>query len=69
MLVLQRKKDETVVIDGETVIQVLEIRGSYVRLGIIAPRKVKVLRGELCQKSADTAPQPSEQVETVPTVE
>jgi carbon storage regulator len=48
MLVLTRKEGEKVVIDGEIVITVLEAgRGGQVRLGIDAPRRHRVLRGEL----------------------
>ena len=38
MLVLSRKRNESIVIDGSIVITVIEIRGDKVRLGIEAPR-------------------------------
>lgn len=47
MLVLSRKKNEQIVIDGQIEVEVLQIKGNTVRLGIKAPRDVKVLRGEL----------------------
>lgn len=47
MLVLSRKKNETIVIDGNIQIEVLKIKGNTVRLGIKAPAEIKVLRGEL----------------------
>jgi carbon storage regulator len=47
MLVLTRKNGEKIVIDGDIEITVLEIRGSQVRLGIVAPKDVSVLREEL----------------------
>ncbi len=47
MLVLSRRKEETIVIDGNIEIEVLTVKGNTVRLGIKAPRSVKVLRGEL----------------------
>lgn len=47
MLVLSRKKDQQVIIDGGIKIEVLKVKGNTVRLGISAPRHVKVLRGEL----------------------
>ncbi len=47
MLVLSRKQNEQVLIDGQITIQVLQIKGNTVRLGISAPRDVKVMRGEL----------------------
>jgi carbon storage regulator len=48
MLVLSRKLDEAIVIDGNIRIKVLDIRGRHVRLGIEAPGQVPVFREELC---------------------
>lgn len=47
MLVLSRKKNESIVIDGQIVITVIEIRGDKVRLGIEAPREVPIHREEV----------------------
>ncbi len=47
MLVLSRKKNESIVIDGRISITVVEIRGDKVRLGIEAPREVPVHRSEV----------------------
>lgn len=47
MLVLSRKKNETIVINGDIVLTVVEIRGDKVRLGISAPKEVPVNRGEV----------------------
>jgi carbon storage regulator len=47
MLVLSRHENEAVVIDGEIVVTILEIRGNQIRLGIEAPKNVSVWRGEL----------------------
>lgn len=47
MLVLSRKTNQTIVIDGKIEIEVLRIKGNTVRLGIKAPSTIKVLRGEL----------------------
>ena len=47
MLVLSRKKNESIVINNDIVIQVVEIRGDKVRLGIVAPRNVPVHRSEV----------------------
>ena len=47
MLVLSRKKNESVVIDDRIVLTVGEIRGDKVRLGIEAPREVPVHRKEI----------------------
>ena len=47
MLVLSRKRNETIVIGPNVEIHVLKISGNSVRLGISAPKDVKVIRGEL----------------------
>ena len=47
MLILSRRKDEKIVIDGGIVITIVDVRGSIVRIGIEAPKEIKVLRGEL----------------------
>lgn len=47
MLVLSRKLNEEIVIDGRIRIQVVQVKGKTVRLGISAPDDVKILRGEL----------------------
>ena len=47
MLVLSRRKDEQIVIDGRISVRVIEIRGKTVRLGIEAPREVPVHREEI----------------------
>ena len=47
MLVLSRKKNESIVINNDIVITVVEIRGDKVRLGIEAPKDVPVHRQEV----------------------
>jgi carbon storage regulator len=47
MLVLSRKKNESIVIDERIVITVVEVRGDKVRLGIEAPRDVPIHRSEV----------------------
>ncbi len=47
MLVLSRKSNESIIIDGCIKITVVEICGNRIRLGIEAPREVGVMREEL----------------------
>ena len=47
MLVLSRKKNESLVIGDCVVVTVVEIRGDKVRLGIDAPREVPIHRREV----------------------
>ena len=47
MLVLSRKKNESIIINGDTTVVVLDIRGDKVRLGVDAPKEVSVHRREV----------------------
>jgi len=47
MLVLSRKKNESIVINNDITIVVVEIRGDKVQLGVEAPREVPVHRREV----------------------
>lgn len=47
MLVLSRKKNESIVINNDIKIVVVEIRGDKVRLGVEAPKEVPVHRREV----------------------
>ena len=64
MLVLSRKKNESIVINDDITIVVVEIRGDKVRLGIEAPKEVPVHRNEVYEairrSTQHTEGQPSE---------
>ena len=47
MLVLSRKKNESIVINNNITVTVVEIRGDKVRLGIQAPKEIPVHRREI----------------------
>jgi carbon storage regulator len=47
MLVLQRKIGEAINVGGDVRITIVDVRGSYVRVGIDAPREVPVHRQEV----------------------
>ncbi len=47
MLVLSRKRNESIVIDDRIVVTVVDIRGDKVRLGIDAPKEVTIHRHEI----------------------
>ncbi|MGH7129028.1 MAG: carbon storage regulator CsrA [Planctomycetaceae bacterium] len=47
MLVLSRKRNESIVINQNVIVTVVEIRGDKVRLGIQAPRETPVHRAEV----------------------
>ncbi|WP_260072463.1 carbon storage regulator CsrA [Nesterenkonia massiliensis] len=54
MLVLTRKVGEQVLIGDDVVVTVLEVRGDGIKIGIDAPRSVKVQRREIVLSVADT---------------
>ena len=47
MLVLTRKPGERLVIGDNIVVTVVDVKGDNIRIGIDAPREVKVFRGEI----------------------
>jgi len=47
MLILSRKINEKVVIGDDITVSIIEIRGDQVRIGIDAPKIVKVFRQEV----------------------
>jgi carbon storage regulator len=65
MLVLSRKKNESIVINNDITIVVVDIRGDKVRLGVEAPKEIPVHRREVYdaiqnnEKSAEKGAQSS----------
>jgi len=47
MLVLSRQRDESIVINDNVVVTIVDIRGDKVRLGIEAPQEIPVHRREV----------------------
>jgi len=68
MLVLSRKKNESIVIDDTITITVVEIRGDKVRLGIQAPKEVPVHRSEV-HAAIHSEQQAQQEPPVVPTAE
>ena len=56
MLVLTRKPQEKICIGNDIVITVLRTKGNTVRLGIEAPREMRVLRGEIAFDTPEALP-------------
>jgi carbon storage regulator len=50
MLILSRKINETIVIDGRILVKVVRVDGDVVKLGIQAPRDVPVHRQEVYEE-------------------
>lgn len=63
MLFITRKAGERIIIGEDTVIEVTEVSGRTVRLGISAPREVAVYREELWKRMNRGEPGQEEQGE------
>jgi carbon storage regulator len=49
MLILSRKVGESITIGDDVTVTVVAVSGNQIRLGIAAPRQVRVLRDEIYQ--------------------
>ena len=47
MLVLSRRKEESIMIGDEVEVKIVDVRGGKIRLGITAPKYVEVHRNEV----------------------
>ena len=47
MLILSRKTNEKIMIGDDISVSIIEIRGDQVRLGVEAPKRIKVFRQEV----------------------
>jgi carbon storage regulator len=54
MLVLTRKRNQSIVIDGNILVTVVDIHGNHIRLGITAPDSVPIVREELLNSKPRT---------------
>jgi carbon storage regulator len=50
VLILTRKADQSIIINDDIVVTVLEIKGKQVRIGIDAPKDITILRNEVAEK-------------------
>ncbi len=55
MLVLTRKRSETILIGDDILVKVLKTGKTTVKIGIEAPRHIRVLRAELCERDDPAA--------------
>lgn len=64
MLILSRKIGESLVINGNIEVKIVDISGDKIKIGVEAPKEVSVFRSELCRtveenKQASAAVRPS----------
>ncbi|MCC5464050.1 carbon storage regulator CsrA [Pelosinus baikalensis] len=65
MLILTRKKNETLRIGNDILVTIVDVQGDQVRLGITAPRNVSILRQELYEAVRDSNAQAALTVQNV----
>lgn len=53
MLVLARKLDESIVLDGDIIIKIISIDKGVVKIGIDAPKNISIVRSELLKDVKD----------------
>ncbi len=53
MLVLSRKKNESIIINGNIVIKIIETEDGKVKIGIEAPREIAIHRKEVFEQIAE----------------
>ncbi len=54
MLTLSRKKNESLIINNNTEITILDIKGDQVKIGISAPKEVPIYRKEIYLQIQDS---------------
>lgn len=69
MLIITRKPGEKIMLGDDTVVEVIAVSGSSVRLGIAAPRTVPVYREEIWlavkeEQAAESNPAAAESAKT-----
>lgn len=54
MLVLNRKKGEKILVNDDITITIVKVGGSIVRIGLDAPKNVKIVRAELVEERKES---------------
>lgn len=67
MLVLTRRMGETLLIGNDIEVTVLGVQGNQVRLGVTAPREVRVDRQEIRERISAGIPAPLKPLREAPT--
>ncbi len=50
MLVLSRKENESIIINNEIEIKIIHIKPDQVKIGIVAPKEVRIFRQEIFEE-------------------
>jgi carbon storage regulator len=66
MLILTRKLNEEVIIDGEITIKVISISDNQVKLGFEAPKNISINRKEVFEKVKESIQKAAEMKKEIP---
>ena len=69
MLILSRKTNEKIMIGENIAVSIIEIRGDQVRIGVEAPKKIKVFRQEVFDAIKAENKAAAQSASVLPTVE
>lgn len=64
MLALSRKKDESIIINNDIEITILEVKGDQVKIGVKAPKSVPVYRKEIYVQMEESNKEAAKSVST-----
>ena len=53
MLILSRRVNESIIVNGDITFTILAIRGNQIRIGIEAPPEVTIVRDELLERDRE----------------
>lgn len=68
MLILSRKKEESLIINGNIEIKILEVVNGNVKLGVVAPKEVQVHRKEVFDKIKQENKESSRTVKSIKSI-
>ncbi|MGE5432458.1 MAG: carbon storage regulator CsrA [Syntrophomonadaceae bacterium] len=69
MLILTRKLNEEIRINGDIVVKIVALSDNQVKIGIDAPGDIKILRGEVYEKVRDYTIEASQKSQEKPSVD
>ena len=69
MLILSRKINERIMIGDDISISVIEVRGDQVRIGVDAPKNVKVFRQEVYDEIRNENKAASQSILVIPNID
>lgn len=65
MLILTRKKEESIIINGNIEIQIISIEEGKVKIGINAPKDIEIFRSEVFKKIQEANKEASHPVSNI----